>query len=106
MSPLTYVGLTLHGLLFLALVGICAFDNGELTNDWTDCLIPLGLLLVPFILAAVGVGRRSFGLLIAAAIIGAVLGFLSLTGPGLFVLLPSLLYGIGAVRTSPKHDPT
>jgi hypothetical protein len=98
MTPLAYVGLTLHGVLFVALVGVCAFDAGDLAHDWTDCLIPLGLLLVPFVLAAAGTGRRSSGILVAAAVIGALLGLLSLTGPGLFVLLPSIIYGVAAAR--------
>lgn len=96
MSPLVYIALTLHGVLFAALVAVCAFDRGQLASDWTDCLIPLGLLLVPFVLGAVGAKRRSSGLLTAAAVVGALLGLASLTGPGLFVLLPAILYGISA----------
>jgi len=99
MSPMVYVALTLHGVLFVALVGVCAFDNGKLTHDWTDCLIPLGLLLVPFVLAAVGTGRRSPGMLVTAAVVGVILGLLSLTGPGLFVLVPSIFYGVAALRS-------
>lgn len=98
MTPLSYVGLTLHGVLFVALVGVCAFDDSDLVHDWTDCLIPLGLLLVPLVLAAVGTGTRSSGMLVAAAVIGVLLGLLSLTGPGLFVLLPSIIYGVAAAR--------
>jgi hypothetical protein len=82
--------------LFLALVGTCAFDDGKLAQDWTDCVLPLGLLGVPFLLAITGVVRRSVGFLTAAAAVGGVVGLVSLTGPGLFVLLPAILYGVGA----------
>ena len=97
-SGLAYVAFSLHGILFLALVAVCAFDDGQLAHDWTDCLIPLGLLLVPFALAVTGIARRSTGLLASASVIGVLLGFISLTGPGLFVLIPSILYGICAAR--------
>lgn len=96
MSPLAYVGLTLHGVLFFALVGVCAFDGGKLARDWKDCLIPLGLLLVPLVLAAIGTSRRSSGPLIAASVVGVLLGLVSITGPGLFVLIPAIIYGVAA----------
>ena len=106
MRPIAYVGLTLHGVLFIALVGVCAFDDGKLTHDWRDCLIPLGLLALPFILASVGVARGSSAALGWGAAIGCVLGIVSLTGPGLFVLLPSILYGIAAVQTPRESHST
>jgi hypothetical protein len=37
-------------------------------------------------------------MLVAAAVVGVLLGLLSLTGPGLFVLLPSIIYGVAAAR--------
>ncbi len=98
MTPLPYVGLTLHGLLFAALVGVCAFDDGDLAHDWTDCLIPLGLILVPLVFAAVGTRTRSSGALVVAAVMGVLVGLVSLTGPGLFVLVPAVIYGLAAVR--------
>jgi hypothetical protein len=96
MTPLAYVGLTLHGVLFVALVGVCAFDDGALAHDWSDCLIPLGFVLVPLVLAAVATARRSPGTFAAAAATGVLLGLLSITGPGLFVLVPSIVYGVAA----------
>lgn len=98
MTRLPYLGLALHGVLFVALVGACAFDDGHLAHDWRDCLIPLGSILVPFVLGAVGTRTRSSGVLVAAALIGLVVGLLSATGPGLFVLAPAIIYGMGAAR--------
>ncbi len=95
---LPYVGLALHGLLFAALVAVCAFDNGDLSHDWTDCLVPLGLILVPFVFAAFGTRTRSAGMLVAAAATGLLVALLSLTGPGLFVLVPAITYGLAAAR--------
>ena len=97
-SGTSYIGMTLHGLLFVALTAVCAFDDWRLAADWADCLIPLGLLLVPRALAAIGTPRRSSGLLTAAYVLGLLLGLISLTGPGLFVLLPAILYGVAAAR--------
>lgn len=108
MNPLYYVGLTLHAGLFVALVGTCAFDEGRLAHDWTDCLIPLGFLLLPMILALVGGSRRSRGMLVAASVTGGILGVLFLHGPGLFLLGPALCYGGSAAsfNTSPPTRPT
>lgn len=100
MSPSYYVGLTLHLVLFLSLVGVCAFNDGKVAHDWTDCLIPLGLLLVPMILACAGGALRSRRFLMGASIVGCLLGVLSLTGPGLFILIPAILYGTATVA----HD--
>lgn len=99
-------GLTIHAILFLALTAICAFDDGRLSHEWIDCIVPLGLLAIPLVLAATGSARRSSELLWKGSITAAVLGVLSLTGPGLFVLVPAILYGIAAARGLPMHEPT
>lgn len=98
-SLIAYVGIGIHISLFVALAGICAFDDGELV-DWSDCFVPLGLLLIPLGFAFYGASRRSPALLATAAATGLVLGLLSLTGPGLFVMVPAILYGIAAARSS------
>lgn len=96
---IAYVGIGIHVSLFVALAGICAFDDGEL-GDWSDCLLPLGLLLIPLGVAFYGASRRSPALLATGAALGLVLGLLSLTGAGLFVMIPAILYAIAAARSS------
>lgn len=98
-------GITVHLALFIGLTGICAFDDGQLSEDWTDCVVPLGLLLAPLGLAAAALARRSPRLLAVAAVLAAVLGLLSLTGPGLFVLVPAILYGVDAARGLTSEAP-
>jgi hypothetical protein len=96
-------GLTVHLVLLMGLTGVCAFDAGQLSHDWTDCVIPLGLLLVPLAVAAAALARRSPRLLATAAGLAAVLGLLSLTSPGLFVLVPAILYEMAAIQR-PSSD--
>lgn len=88
------IALLLHSLLFIALTGVCAFDEGQLADDWTDCLIPLAIVLLPLALATLGALRSIDGLVVAAAIIAGLFGFVSITGPGVFLLVPAILYGI------------
>lgn len=95
---IAYVGGGIHISLFVVLAGICAFDDGELAG-WRDCLVPVGLLLIPLAFALYGAWRRSPALLSMAAVVGLVLGLLSLTGPGLFVMIPAVLYAIAAARS-------
>lgn len=98
-------GITVHLVLFVGLTGICAFDDGRPSDDWPDCVIPLGLLLAPLGVAAAALPRRSTRLLAAAAVLAAVLGLLSLTGPGLFVLVPGILYGLAAAHGPSSEAP-
>lgn len=100
MSSLAYVGISLHSILFAALVAVCGFDDGQLAHDWTDCLIPLGIVLIPLVLAVVGVARRSTGFLMSAAVMG---GLVFIIGPGLFVLVPAILYGVAVALSPPTQ---
>jgi TRAP-type uncharacterized transport system fused permease subunit len=100
-SRIAQIAIVIHSVLLAALAGVCGFDDGKLAHDWTDCLIPLGLVLVPLVLAIIGMARNSSASLIAAAVAGGVVGLVSLTGPGLFVLLPAILYGLTAGRIDP-----
>jgi len=85
-------GLVLHALLFVVLTGICAFDEGSLSHEWTGCALPLAALALPGGIAAAGAASDRYGLLLTAGVMGLILALLSLTGPGLFLFVPSILY--------------
>ena len=89
-------GLVLHGTLFVALTGTCAFDSGRLASDWRDCLIPLALLATPGVIVVVALLRVSQLVLATGAAVAGLFALLSLTGPGLFLLIPAVLYAFGA----------
>jgi hypothetical protein len=84
---------------FVALTAVCAFDGGALANDWIDCIIPLGILLLPFALAGMAFVRNSPGYLMAACLLLvpiAVLSFVIVVG--LALLAAAVLFGIAYTR--------
>jgi hypothetical protein len=92
-------GLLIGTVTFVALTGICVFNDGALAHDWTDCLIPLGIVLLPLGLAAVAMARNKPGFLIAACLLLVPVAVLSfITGVGVVLLAAAVLFGIGYTR--------
>jgi hypothetical protein len=92
-------GLLIGIVTFVVLTAICAFDDGALAGDWTDCIIPLSALLLPFALAGVAFARNSPGYLLAACLLLvpiAVLSFVIVIGVAL--LAASVLFGIAYTK--------
>jgi hypothetical protein len=96
---LAAAGLLIGTVIFVALSGICAFDGGALANDWTDCIIPLSVLLLPFALAGAALVWNSPGYLIAACVLLVPIAVLSfITGVGLVLLVAAFLFGLAYTR--------
>jgi hypothetical protein len=49
MKLLGAIGVALHGFLLVGLTAVCAFDDRQLAPDASDCLIPVAMVLLPFI---------------------------------------------------------
>jgi hypothetical protein len=92
-------GLLIGIVTFLGLTTVCAFDGGALANDWTDCIIPLSGLLLPFALAGVALVRNSPGYLLAACVLLVPVAVLSFViGVGAVLLAAAVLFGIAYSR--------
>jgi len=92
-------GLLIGIVTFVVLTAICAFDDGALAGDWTDCIVPLGALLLPFALAGLAFVRNSAGYLLAACLVLVPVAVLSfVTGVGVVLLTAAVLFGIAYTR--------
>jgi hypothetical protein len=92
-------GLLIGIVTFVVLTAICAFDGGALADDWTDCILPLGALLIPFALAGVAFVRNSPGYLMAACLLLVPVAVLSFViEVGVVLLAAAVLFGIAYAR--------
>lgn len=92
-------GLLIGIVTFVVLTAVCAFDDGALVNDWTDCIIPLSALLVPFALASAAFVRNSPGYLLIACLLLVPVAVLSFViGVGAVLLVAAVLFGIAYTR--------
>ena len=92
-------GLLIGIVTFVVLSAVCAFDDGALANDWTGCIIPLGILLVPFALTGVAFASNKPGYLIAACLLLVPVAVLSFViGVGVVLLAAAVLFGIAYAR--------
>ena len=92
-------GLLIGIVTFVVLATVCAFDDGTLANDWTDCIIPLSALLLPFALAGAAFVRNNPGYLLAACLLLVPVAVLSFViGVGVVLLAAAVLLGIAYTR--------
>jgi hypothetical protein len=80
----------------------------SLADDWTDCIIPLSALLLPFALAGMALARNSPGYLIAACVLLVPVAVLSfITGVGGVLLGAAALFGFAYTdgRTLSENRP-
>ncbi len=96
---LAAAGLLIGIVTFVGLTVVCAFDDGALANDWTDCIITLSALLVPFALAGAAFVRNGPGYVLAACVLLVPVAVLSfVTGVGVVLLAAAILFGIAYTR--------
>jgi hypothetical protein len=92
-------GLLIGIVTFLVLTTVCAFDGGALASDWTDCIVPLSALVLPFALAGVAFIRNSPGYLLASCLLLVPVAVLSFViGVGVVLLAAAVLFGIAYTR--------
>lgn len=103
MVKATTTGLFLHIVLLVGLSTVCAFDDGRLTGHWRDCVVPVAIIAIPAVVSLAGVLWRSGRTLGIAAGLSLVIAVISITGPGIFVFVPGILYGIGAALWDPRQ---
>ena len=89
MLAIGYAGIVCHFLLLLWLAPIAFLDAGEIASDWSETLIPFGLLIAPLLVAGV---TRTSSAFYRAGFLSLVVGALMFIGPGIFLLLPAVCY--------------